>query len=133
MDLLKRTTALLLATMVLGMAGCGSGSSGADAGITTRVKHAIAKEPALKGTSVSVSTDKKVVHLKGKVKSRDERALLIAVARKVEGVKGVTTDLAVPPQAKVVAKPQPKARVEARKKTETQRRVAQREPDFYGR
>ena len=133
MDLLKRFTALLLATMVLGTAGCGSGSSGADAGITTRVKHAISKEPALKGTSVSVSTDKKVVHLKGKVKSRDERAMLIAVARKVEGVKGVTTDLAVPAQPKVVAKPKQKARVEARKKSEPQRRVAQREPDFYGR
>jgi len=34
------------------------------------------------------------------VKSRDERAWLIAVTRKVEGVKAVKTDLVVKPQQK---------------------------------
>ena len=130
MDFVKGITALLLATMVLATAGCGSG---ADAGITSRVKHAISKEPALKGTTVSVSTEEKVVHLKGTVKSRDERAMLIAVARKVEGVKGVKSDLTVQAQPKVAGKPKPKARVEAQKKSEPQRRVAQHQPDLYGR
>ena len=134
MDFVKGFTALLLATLVLGTAGCDN--SGADAGITNRVKHAFSKEPALKASAVSVSTDQKVVHLSGTVKSRDERATLIAVARKVEGVKGVKTDLVVqgqPKTAKTAVKPQPKARVEAQKKSAPQRRVAQREPDFYGR
>jgi hypothetical protein len=118
MNLLKRTTALLLITLLLGTAAC-SKSSG-DAAITSRVKTAISKEPWLKGTKVSVSTDKKVVHLSGTVKSRDERAMLIAVARKVEGVKAVKTDL--------VVKPQQKPAVEARGKREprAQHRVTQR-------
>jgi hyperosmotically inducible protein len=127
MNLLKQTTALLVVTLVLGTAGCGKSShdgtkssndgtkssnhgtqSSNDAAITSRVKTAISKEPGLKGTKVSVSTDQKVVHLSGTVKSRAERAQLIAVARKVEGVKAVKTDLEV--------KQQQKPRVEARGK-----------------
>jgi Tfp pilus assembly protein PilN len=103
MNLLKRTTALLIITLVLGAAGC---SKSNDAAITTRVKHAISKEPGLRGTTVDVATDQKVVHLSGTVKSRDERATLIAVARKVEGVKAVKTDLAVAPQQDAAVKRQ---------------------------
>ena len=118
MNLLKRTTALLLITLLLGTAGCGKSSG--DAAISSRVKTAISKEPGLKGTKVSVSTDKKVVHLSGTVKSRDERAMLIAVARKVKGVKAVKTDL--------VVKAQQKPAVEAPGKREhrAQRRVTPR-------
>src|SRR5205814_3809105 len=102
MNLLKRTTALLVVTLVLGTAGCTNSSS--DAAISSRVKTAISKEPRLKGTKVSVSTDKKVVHLSGTVKSRDERAWLIAVACKVEGVKAVKTDLVVRSEERRVGK-----------------------------
>ena len=98
MNLLKRTTALLVITLVLGTTGCTDSSS--DAAITSRVKTAISKQPELKGTKVSVSTNEKVVHLSGTVKSRYERAHLIAVARKVEGVKAIKTDLVVKPQQK---------------------------------
>jgi BON domain len=126
MNLLKRTTALLVVTLVLGTAGCTKSST--DAAITGRVKTAISKEPGLKATKVSVSTDEKVVHLSGTVKSRDERAMLIAVARKVEGVKAVKTDLVVTPQQKPGVKPQQKPRVEARGKPEprAQHRVTPR-------
>jgi hypothetical protein len=103
MNLLNRITALFLVTLLLGAAGCGKSG---DAAITDRVKAAISQEPALKGTKVSVSTDQKVVHLSGTVKSRDERALLIAVARKVDGVKSLKTDLAVAPQQSAAVKPQ---------------------------
>jgi hypothetical protein len=124
MNLLKRMTALLVVTLVLGTAGCTKSSS--DATITNRVKTAISKEPGLKGTKVSVSTDKKVVHLRGTVKSRDQRAMLIAVARKVDGVKALKTDLVVAPQQKTVEahgkKRQPRA----------QYRVRAGEPDFAG-
>jgi len=123
MDLLKRTTALLVVTLVLGTAACTESSS--DAAITDRVKTAISNEPGLKGTKVSVSAKEKVVHLSGTVKSRGERAMLIAVARKVEGVKALKTDLAVTPQQKPGVKPQQKPKVEARGKRElqAQRRV----------
>ena len=116
MNLLKRTTALVVATLVLGTAGCTKPSS--DAAITGRVKTAISKEPGLKGTKVSVSTHEKVVQLGGTVKSRAERATLIAVARKVEGVKAVKTDLVVTPQQNPGVRPPPKPAVEARGKRE---------------
>jgi hypothetical protein len=132
MDLLKRTTAFVVVTLVLGTAGCTKSSS--DAEITGRVKTAISNEPGLKTTKVSVATNEKVVHLSGTVKSRDERAMLIAVARKVDGVKAVKTDLVVTPQQKPAVKPQQKTRVEARKKRElrAQRRVTPRAGEFEG-
>jgi hypothetical protein len=140
MNLLKRTTALVVVTLVLGTAGCTKSSS--DGAITSRVKTAISNEPGLKGTKVSVSTNEKVVHLSGTVKSRDERAMLIAVARKVEGVKALKTDLVVTPQQKAGVKPQQKAAVkpqqkpgvEAQKKRElqAQRRVTPPDVKFPG-
>jgi hypothetical protein len=104
MNLLKRTAAFVLVTLVLGTAGCTKSAS--DEAITGRVKTAISNEPELKGTKVRVSTNGKVVHLSGTVKSRDERAMLIAAARKVKGVKAVKTDLVVTTQQK----PEVKAR-----------------------
>jgi hypothetical protein len=126
MNLLKRTSAFFVVILVLGTAGCTKSSS--DAEITGRVKTAISKEPGLKGTKVSVSTNEKVVHLGGTVNSRAERAMLISVARKVEGVKAVNTDLvvaaqqnaAIKPQKNAGSKPQQKPRVEARVKQEPQ-------------
>jgi hypothetical protein len=114
MNLLKRTTAFVVVALVLGTAGCTNSSS--DAAITSRVKTAISNEPALKETKVSVSTDEKVVHLSGTVKSRSERAMLIAVARKVEGVKAVKTDLVVPPRQNAGVKPQQKTGVKPKQK-----------------
>jgi len=134
MNLLKRTAPVLLVALVLGAAGCSQSST--DAAITTRVKHAISKEASLKGTTVDVSTDKKVVHLSGTVKSRDERATLIAVARKVDGVQAVKTDLVVQaPQPKTAAKPRQKPVAQARVKKEpaAPRRVTHHQPDLYGR
>lgn len=119
MNLLKGTTALLLITLLL--MGCSKSSS--DPEITSRVKTAISKDPGLKGTKVSVSTNDKVVHLSGTVKSRGERAMLIAVARKVEGVKGVKTDLVVKPQQKPAVEARGKREVRAKQRVTP--RVAQ--------
>ena len=93
---LKRT-AILLSFSVLLAGGCATsgGDLFGDAGITTRVKTAIFNEPKLKVMDISVSTDDRVVTLSGTVKSRAERATAIAVARKVEGVKAVKSDLKV--------------------------------------
>ena len=115
MSLLKRTTPLVVLAVLLGTAGCSPYSN--DAAITTRVKAAIAQEPGLKGTTVTISTDQKVVRLSGTVKSRAERAMLVSVARGVEGVQDVKTDLVgQAAQPKTAAKPQQKPVVEARAK-----------------
>jgi len=125
MNLLKRTTAFIFITLVLGTAGCSKSSS--DAEITGRVKTAISKAPELKGTKVSVSTTEKVVHLDGTVKSRAERAMLIAVARKVEGVKAVKTDVVVTPQQTAAIKPQQKTATKPQQKPTVQA-SAKKEP-----
>jgi hypothetical protein len=133
MNLLKRMTAFLVVALVLGAAGCSKSPS--DAAITDRVKTAISKAPELKETKVSVSTNEKVVHLGGTVKSRAERAMLIAVARKVEGVKAVQTDVvvtpaqtaAIKPQQKPASKPQQKTASKPRQKPTVEAR-AKREP-----
>lgn len=116
MNLLKRMTAFLIVALALGTAGCSKSST--DDAITGRVKSAISEAPELKGAKVSVSTTEKVVHLGGTVKSRAERAMLIAVARKVEGVKAVKTDLVVTPQQNPGIKPQQKPGVKPQRKPE---------------
>ena len=125
MNLLKRTIAFVVVTLVLGTAGCSKSSN--DAAITGRVKTAISKEPELKGMNVTVSTNEKVVHLGGTVKSRAERAMLIAVARKVEGVKAVKTDLVVAPEQNPGIKPQQKSGIKPKQKPAAEARV-KREP-----
>src|SRR5687768_3987054 len=121
MNLLKQMTAFLVVALVLGTAGCSKSSS--DAAINDRVKSAISQAPELKGAKVSVSTTEKVVHLGGTVNSRAERAMLIAVARKVEGVKAVKTDVAVTPQQTSGIKPQQKSGVKPQQKPAAQARA----------
>jgi osmotically-inducible protein OsmY len=96
MKALKRTAIPLLFSLLLA-GGCATsgGDLFGDTGITTRVKTAIFNEPSLKVMDISVSTDERIVTLSGTVKSRAERATAIAVARKVEGVKAVKSDLKV--------------------------------------
>lgn len=140
MNVLKRTTPLVVLALALGSAGCSPHSS--DAAINSRVKAAIAMEPGLKGTTVWVSTDKKVVHLSGTVKSRAERAMLVSVARGIEGVQDVKTDLVVQAaQPKTAAKAQQKPVVEtlakqqppAKHEPTTPNYLAQRELQDTGR
>lgn len=125
MNLLKRMTAFLVVALVLGTAACSKSSS--DAAITDRVKSAISKAPELKGAKVSVTTNENVVHLGGTVKSRAEMAMLIAVARKVEGVKAVRTDVVVTPQQTAAIKPQQKSGIKPQQKPTVEAR-AKREP-----
>jgi osmotically-inducible protein OsmY len=98
MDLLKRSRILLIVSLLLAVTGCATtGGFFGDAAITARVKTAIFNEPALKVMNVSVSTEDNVVYLSGTVKSRAERAKVIQVARKVEGVKAVKSELQLTP------------------------------------
>ena len=96
MKLLKQTTVLLLVTLLLGAAGCAStGGFFSDAAITTKVKTAIYDEPTLKVMDIGVSTTDNVVTLSGTVASRTEQAKAIRVARGVDGVKSVKSQLVV--------------------------------------
>lgn len=97
----KRISVSLIAAMLLAVAGCasspekGGSSYFGDAATTAKVKKAIFSESSLKVTDVSVSTENKVVHLTGSVKSRADKAKAAQVASAVDGVKRVKNDLQI--------------------------------------
>jgi osmotically-inducible protein OsmY len=97
----KRISVPLIAALLLSCAGCasspdkGGSSYFDDAATTAKVKKAIFSESSLKVTDVSVSTENKVVHLTGAVKSRADKAKAAEVASKIEGVKRVKNDLQI--------------------------------------
>jgi osmotically-inducible protein OsmY len=64
-----------------------------DAVITTKVKAAIAADDKLSAFGINVDTLKGVVQLSGFVDTHDEITRAAEVARKVEGVKSVTTNI----------------------------------------
>lgn len=99
----KRAAAVFFAAAMLAVAGCATegekqSTAGAyidDAAITTKVKTAIFNEPSLKLFDIGVTTEDKVVHLTGSVKTRAEMAKAVEVARKVQGVKAVRNELKI--------------------------------------
>ncbi len=66
-----------------------------DATITTRVKAAYAKDPAVAATSIHVETLKGTVQLSGFAKSDGERGAAERLARNTDGVKAVKNDIVV--------------------------------------
>ena len=66
-----------------------------DSAITTKVKAAIAGDPALKSLQISVKTYKGVVQLSGFVDSKDMVDRAGKVAGQVSGVREVKNDLIV--------------------------------------
>ena len=98
MSTLKRTCAVVLAAALVGLAGCASPGGTSffdDAGTTMKVKQAIYNEPSLKVMNISVTTVDGVVELTGTVKNKGQGMKAVQVARKVEGVKRVKSDLTV--------------------------------------
>ena len=90
-------TLTLLAPLLL--AGCGKtvGETIDDATITTRVKTALLNDPDVGGLRIDVDTFKGVVTLSGRVKSKDEEAKALTLARKIGGVSEVKSTLLVQP------------------------------------
>jgi hyperosmotically inducible protein len=80
-------------------AACGKsvGETIDDATITTRVKTALLNDPDVAGLKIDVDTTVGVVTLSGIVKSKDEEAKAIAIARRIGGVKDVRSTLQVNP------------------------------------
>ena len=70
-----------------------------DATITAKIKTALIADPNLKGLSIDVDTVQNVVSLTGTVVSEDAKKQAEAIARKVDGVKGVNNNLTVKPAA----------------------------------
>jgi hyperosmotically inducible protein len=66
-----------------------------DSWVTSKTKIALFADERIKGTQVSVDTQKGVVHLRGKVDSDEAKAAAAEVAKSVEGVQSVKNDLQV--------------------------------------
>jgi hyperosmotically inducible protein len=97
----KFTVFLLALALVAPLlaAGCGKsvGETIDDATVTTRVKTALLNDPDVGGLRIDVDTFKGVVTLSGRVKTKDEEAKAIAIARKIGGVTDVRSTLQIQP------------------------------------
>lgn len=100
MKTISKITATLISVLLLSVAGCAAtdqrqstGQYVDDAVITTGVKTAILKEPSLKINEIKVETFKGVVQLSGFVRSDDNMATAVTLARNVKGVESVRNDM----------------------------------------
>ena len=91
--------ALLALALALPSVGCGKtvGETIDDATITTRVKTAFINDPVVGALRIDVDTFKGVVTLSGRVKSKDEEAKAITLARGIKGVTDVKSTLQIQP------------------------------------
>jgi hyperosmotically inducible protein len=87
----------LLAPLMLTACGKSVGDSIDDATITTRVKTSLLNDPLVGGLRIDVDTFKGVVTLSGRVKTKDEEAKAISLARQIGGVTDVKSTLQVQP------------------------------------
>jgi hyperosmotically inducible periplasmic protein len=87
----------LLAPLLLTACGKSVGETIDDATITTRVKTSLLNDPDVGGLRIDVDTFKGVVTLSGRVKTKDEEAKALALARKIGGVADVKSTLQVQP------------------------------------
>ena len=98
---MKRLRALacgLVAVLVLACGvACKSGPE--DATITTNVKAKLVADPTVSGTAINVDTKDGVVTLTGTVDNDAARTKAETIAKGVEGVKSVKTNLTVKPAA----------------------------------
>jgi Predicted periplasmic or secreted lipoprotein len=92
-------TTLLLALVVIApllVSACGKTvGETIDDTITTRVKTAFINDPAIGGLRIDVDTFKGMVTLSGAVKSKEEEAKAISLARSIKGVTDVKSTLQI--------------------------------------
>lgn len=60
-----------------------------DAGITSKVKHRLLEDPAVRGLKIDVDTREGVVYLTGDIPGAAERDKAVQIARSTEGVRDV--------------------------------------------
>jgi len=90
------TSRLLIAT---GVAVCAFGCAKSDSGITTSVKSKLVADDVVKARNIDVDTADKVVTLSGEVRSPEEEAQALQLARNTDGVANVVDRLEVVPDA----------------------------------
>ena len=102
MTFFKRSSAVLLAAVLLSGLGCAATDTRESTGqylddsvITTRVKTAIFNEPSLKVLQINVETYKNVVQLSGFVSTFAEMSRAGDIARDVKGVASVRNDIRI--------------------------------------
>jgi BON domain len=81
----------------------GVGTAVADAGITTKVKAALAVDPALSASRIEVETNNGIVRLDGPAPDAAAKARATVLAAAPQGVRGVDNRLALPQPGAVVA------------------------------
>lgn len=93
---------LLAALGMLAVVACaptakheGTGEYIDDTVITTKVKAALAADPAVKATEVNVETFRGTVQLSGFVSSPEARQRAVELARETKGVRGVKNDMVI--------------------------------------
>lgn len=94
---------ILLSSLLIGtLSGCAAGkarhASGAyfdDVVIGTKVKAALAADPALAATQIHIDTYRGVVQLSGFVAAPEDIPKALALARKVGGVQSIKNDIVV--------------------------------------
>ena len=89
--------ALMLVLPMLAACGKTVGETIDDATITTRVKTAFVNDPVVGALRIDVDTFKGVVTLSGRVKSKEEEARAIKLARSISGVSDVKSTLQIQP------------------------------------
>src|SRR4051812_5331374 len=92
-------TMAFVAPLLLSACGAAMSSQVAsdDPTITTRVKTALINDPVVGAARIDVDTQKGVVTLSGRVRSKDEEAKAVAVARSIKGVADVKSTLEIQP------------------------------------
>ena len=87
----------LLAPLMLAACGKSVADTIDDATISTHVKTALLNDPVVGGLRIDVDTFKGVVTLSGRVRTKEEEANAVALARKVGGVADVKSSLQIQP------------------------------------
>ena len=97
----KLVNAILLALILAApmLTGCGKTVDQTidDADITIRVKTAFINDPVVGAARIDVDTFNRVVTLSGRVKSKEEEAKAIELAKSIRGVVDVKSTLQVQP------------------------------------
>jgi osmotically-inducible protein OsmY len=90
---------VLLLALAVTFSACGKSISDTidDGTVTARVKTAFINDPVVGAARIDVDTFKGVVTLSGRVKSKEEEAKAIALARSIRGVADVKSTLQVQP------------------------------------
>lgn len=83
---------------IVGAAMMAVGCAQSDAGITTSVKSRLAADDLVKARRIDVDTRERVVTLTGEVRSADEEAQALKIARDTNGVANVVDQLSVVPE-----------------------------------